>query len=1177
MSRKNSVVVSLVLIGVSLCLYAMPGEASRRSPAEAVPERALHGEAAIQRLKAEGSYTSLAAAMAAVHRESAEALATGQGKLRPQGDSEGALFGSSVALDGDTAVIGAPNDDAPASDQGSAYVFFRDQNGWSVQQKLVASDLFANDHFGAAVAIEGDTIAVGAPNAGLDRGAVYVYTRMDYKWIRQPKLVADDSDALDLFGCSVALKGSVLAVGAKGNTIGSNKQQGSVYIFAHRDEGWKQQQQLSADRGAAEDLFGASVAVWGETVLVGAPEVDIDGARNQGAAYVFTRSGTIWSQRQQLLAGDGAMADFFGCSVALNGDTAAVGAKMNDHGLTSLDEGSVYTFNRSGAEWLPQDQIWPADGEEFDQFGQSVALDGELLLVGAAENDLGANQEQGAAYLFVRKGSKWYQQRRLFAEDGSSGDRFGVSVALSGDAMLVGANQDSLKFKREGSAYVLTVRNTDHIPGPLLTANDGKEGDFFGQSVALSGDVLAVGASGYDGAAPYQGAVYIFTRSGDTWVPQQKLTPGGAAASERFGWSVALHGDTLVVGAFGYNQGRGGAYIFTRNGAVWSQDAILTDKEGLPGDVFGNSVAIHNGTVVVGAPLDAIGQNQQQGSASIFVRSGGGWQQLKKIIAADGVAGEAFGMSVAISGATLVVGAPRDYIGTNYNLGSAYVFTYGVPGWIQEKKLTASDGAIDDSFGYSVAVSGDNIAVGSKGAQVGKNHDQGAAYIFSRVGGLWMERQRLKASDGVDRSSFGSTLALNGDTLVVGAPDSGPNGDQRKAYIFTLRGAIWTEQQAVRLLDGSAEDALELPVAVSDDAVAVGAYYYDVDRNVDQGAALVFITPACRPATLDPIALPGGRVGSPYGEKLRFEGDNAPYQFSIAYDALPPGLTLNPAGAVLGTPTVPGEYRFTISALNLNTLCRGNFIYTLTVESPSNLGVATCVSAANFLGPVLASESIVAVFGKDFSDAIETAETQPLPTSLARTSVLVRDRDGVETLAQLFYVSPNQINLLLPPGMSAGSARVRVLHVNATVAEGVIRIEPVAPALFSADSSGQGLLVGVAVHVQTNGSVRYEPIVTIDPQSNRLIAAPIDLGSTSDRVYLTLFGTGLRSHSSLASVGLTIGGVEVGAQYAGPQGSFSGLDQVNVELPYRMAGRGEVDVTLTVDGKPTNTLKIAIK
>jgi uncharacterized protein (TIGR03437 family) len=1171
--RSKSVVVCLLFMGVGLCIHAMRGEARRPFP----NERTLQGESAIQQLKAEGSYASLAAAIASVREPSVDGLQAQEGRLKPEDAGDGDWFGSAVALDGDTAVIGAPIDDATYSNQGSAYVFVRDETGWSQQQKLFASDPVTLDRFGSSVAIAGDTVVVGAPGAGLNQGAVYVFTRSGKVWMEQPKLLSEDGQNGDYFGFSVAISGDLVAVGAYRDMVGENENQGSVYVFARGEDGWKQQQRLIATNGAKDDLFGSSVAVNGDAVLAGAPEHDIGASWNQGAAYVFVNNGATWTEQGLLLGGDGAPGDLFGSSVALSGNTAAIGAKMNDFGLNSLDQGSVYIFTREGRNWIPQQQLWAADGGELDQFGQSLALDGDRLVVGASEDDLGPNQDQGSAYLFVRKGTEWLQQRRLLAEDGSSEDRFGVSVVLSGDAALVGANQASYKLKREGSAYVMAIREKDRIPEPLLTVKDGKAGDLFGSSIALSGEVLAVSAPYHNGAAGKQGAVYIFTRKGDQWVLQQTLTAINAAAYDRFGSSIALHGDRLVVGAYGYNMGQGAAYLFTRNGAVWSEEARLTDKEGIRGDLFGVSVAIHHDTVVVGAPLDAIGANQQQGSASIFLRSGSGWSQLKKLISDDGGPGEFFGYSVAISGATLAVGAPRDSMGLNLTQGSTYVFIHGAGGWIQEKKLIDSDGAGNDYFGHSVTVSGDTIAVGSPYAQVGGNQNQGAAILFNRIGGVWIVRQRLAARDGLDLSSFGTTLALNGDTLAVGAPYSGPRQEQRLVYIFTRRGAVWTERQIVRVSDGSTEDAVELPLALSGDALAVGGLYYDVGDNVDQGAAFLFTTPACLPVTFDPIVLPGARMNSPYAEKMTASGDQGAYQLSVTDGALPPGLSLDPRGALLGTPTVPGEYRFTISALNLNSLCAGGRTYTLKVSAPSDLGVATCVSAASFRGPLVAGESIVAVFGKDFSDAVETAQTQPLPTRLARTTVLVRDRNGVETLAPLFFVSPNQINLLTPTGMATGAAQIRVLHLDIPVAEGEIMIEAAAPALFSADSSGHGLAVGAAVYVKPDGSLSYEPIVAIDPQSKRLVAAPIDLDSANDRIFLTLFGTGLRNHSSLEGVSVKIDGLPAAALYAGPQGTFSGLDQLNVRLPRLLAGRGEVDVVLMVDGKQANTLKIAIK
>ncbi|HNJ42329.1 MAG TPA: hypothetical protein PKZ53_17710, partial [Acidobacteriota bacterium] len=233
---------------------------------------------------------------------------------------------------------------------------------------------------------------------------------------------------------------------------------------------------------------------------------------------------------------------------------------------------------------------------------------------------------------------------------------------------------------------------------------------------------------------------------------------------------------------------QGSAYVFVRTGTTWSQQQKLTASDGAATDRFGSSVVISGETVVVGAFSDNIGANGDQGSAYVFVRTGTTWSQQQQLTASDGAANDRFGNSVAISGETVVVGAQLDDIGANTDQGSVYVFVRIGTIWTEQQKLTASDGAPDDLFGGAVAISGETIVVGVNSADIGANSDQGSASVFVRTGMTWTERQKLTASDGVASAFLGSSVAISGETLVVGAPNDtiGANADQGSASVFVL-------------------------------------------------------------------------------------------------------------------------------------------------------------------------------------------------------------------------------------------------------------------------------------------------------------------------------------------------------------------------------------------------------
>jgi uncharacterized protein (TIGR03437 family) len=245
---------------------------------------------------------------------------------------------------------------------------------------------------------------------------------------------------------------------------------------------------------------------------------------------------------------------------------------------------------------------------------------------------------------------------------------------------------------------------------------------------------------------------------------------------------------------------------------------------------------------------------------------------------------------------------------------------------------------------------------------------------------------------------------------------------------------------------------------------------------------------------------------------------------------------------------------------------------TLTIAMP-----LASVSAASFLGAELTPESIVAAFGTMLATATQIATTTPLPTTLAGTTVKVRDSIGFEALAQLFFVAPTQINYLMPAGMANGPATVTATSGDGRISAGIVQIASVAPSLFSSNASGQGVAAGVALRVKPDGAQIFEPIARFDSTLNRFVPAPIDLDPETDQMFLILFGGGFRNRSSLSAVSCTIGGTNVEVLYAGPQGDLIGVDQANLRLHYSLKGRGEVDVVLTVDSKIANTVRIAIK
>jgi len=371
-------------------------------------------------------------------------------------------------------------------------------------------------------------------------------------------------------------------------------------------------------------------------------------------ALLFVSNAAGATEEQKLIAAlDGAANDDFGNSVSVYGDTAVIGAYGDDVG-----KGSAYVFTRSGSTWTQQAKLNESDGEVNDLFGVSVSVYGDTAVIGA----MGDNNSRGSAYVFTRSGSTWIQQAELKASDGAASDDFGVSVSVYGDTAVIGAWSDD---GEKGSAYVFTRSGSTWTQQAKLNASDGARYDEFGVSVSVYGDTAVIGAD----ELVNNGSAYVFTRSGSTWTQQAELNASNGAIYDRFGFSVSVYGDTAVIGTLWNNDHKGSAYVFTRSGSTWTQQAELNASDGASNDFFGISVSVYGDIAVIGANDDDVGN----GSAYVFTRSGSTWTQQAKLNASDGAASDDFGVSVSVYGNTAVIGA----LGDDRNKGSAYVFSLG--------------------------------------------------------------------------------------------------------------------------------------------------------------------------------------------------------------------------------------------------------------------------------------------------------------------------------------------------------------------------------------------------------------------------------------------------------------------------------------------------------------------
>jgi FG-GAP repeat/IPT/TIG domain len=685
-------------------------------------------------------------------------------------------FGYAVDVSGDTVVVGARHEPVGSvADAGVAYVFVRTGTSWALQKKLRAADAGGGDEFGNAVAISGNTVVVGASLAGADggpdqdRGAAYAFVRSGTTWTQQQKLRPSEVVAHDNLGEAVAVEGDTALVSAPGHGFGGATP-GSTYVFVRSGATWTRQARL--DSG---DVGGDSVALSGSTAVIGAPFAN-NGA---GDVHVFVRSGSTWSAQQTLFDPDfNATSDinFFGVSVSIEGDTIVVTNTALGGGFPDAPtKEGFFLFARTGTNWAYQGSPPPtlASGQYL------AALDGNQMIL--------SHRGHGLVWVYS-------VAPMVVADDGSAGDSFGISVGISGNTAVVGSWKDDTSSSvggtndQDGSAYVY-VRSGGvwtqqaHLFGP----GPATGGDQFGLSVAISGNTIVVGAHGHDAAGDQAGAAYAFVRQNGIWSLQQELVRTDPAAGDEFGVSVDVQGNTAIVGAWTDDTPEGAdtgsAYLFVRSGSTWTQQGHVTAGDAPSGSQFGRSVAINKDTAIVGAPAycDPGCADTQQGAAYVFVRSGGTWSKQQKLIAPGGTGGDQFGFSVDVDRDTAVIGAITDDTADGNNAGSARVFVRSGTTWTEQKELHAPDGAADDDFGQSVTIERNTVAVGAPFDDTTTGTDDGSAYVFTRYLGEWAFLDKhVSVDDGsTSHDLMGVAVALSGNHLITGNPDDdhkAPNG-----------------------------------------------------------------------------------------------------------------------------------------------------------------------------------------------------------------------------------------------------------------------------------------------------------------------------------------------------------------------------------------------------------------
>ncbi len=639
-----------------------------------------------------------------------------------------------------------------------------------------------------------------------------------------------DGRESDFLGYAVAIDGNTAVVGATGDDrrMGA-RQEGAAYVFINTNGQWQLQQKLTGASVEQDSRFGSSVAVQGDSILIGAPG-ELEGAV-RGAAYSFSRSAGQWTRRQRLARPD-QPEPAFGSAVALTPTQAFVGASSFFQG--SGQAGFVGVYDRQNGEFV-QRQTLTSASDVSGSFGMTIATDGVDLVVAAPYQTVSGQANHGLAEVFELQSGLWLNVHTLRVEN--------VGATVVGSSIAVGAARIVLG-SQAGFAYPFLDTGGAWIAQAPLRPADYVAGSRFGVSVSLSGDFLVIGAP-EEGAGPVSraGAAYVFEWVG-TWQERQKLVGANRSGGDIFGWSVATSSGWIIAGvpadSSPLHTSAGSASVWTRPSSTWIETAQLVAGPGGAIDLFGATVvsSSNSATVAVGAFLDDVGVNFNQGSVHVAALDAGVWTLQGPIVAPDGAPADYFGLSLALAQGRLVVGAPDSDVDGISARGAVYTFVAVGAGWNFEQKLIAADGALVDQFGTAVALGNDVIFVGAPRQDSGGLPGRGCVYVFERMGSTWTQTQRLRASDGMSGDGFGTSISLSGDSLAIGAP-----ADELRtgaAYVFVRNGlGEWVEQQKVSSTEVSGGAKVGEAIALDADTLVLSATG-DGAGTIARGSALVF-------------------------------------------------------------------------------------------------------------------------------------------------------------------------------------------------------------------------------------------------------------------------------------------------------------------------------------------------
>ena len=1055
-------------------------------------------------------------------------------------------FGRSLSLQGDTLAAGSSyensnqttitNGTSASSDtsnvsSGAVYIYKRTGTLWAQEAYIKASNNDAGDSLGSSVSIQGDTLAVGAPDedsnqttitngtgassddSNITSGAVYIYRRTGVIWAQEAYVKAANNDSNDSFGTSVSINGNTLAVGAPqedsnqttitngtgASSDDSNADSGAVYIYKRTGVTWAQEAYVKAANNDSNDFFGTSVSINGDTLAVGAPQEDSnqttitngtgassdDSKAASGAVYIYRNRSRLFEVGDLLssvtsgsvtldwLKSGGSATSYFiayqmGATAPVNctsGTTVNLG-DVNSYTISSLlantsysyricsSDGSIFSDGMTGTITTNQLNVTvnqavnatvgscsfsaPSDPSSVTGIEFRIVFSDPIDTTSFNSADINnAGTGGGTTLTWSLTNCGDNKNFKLVAStivgDGTIVPRLSAGTVTdpSGNSNLASTSTDN--------SVTYVAPPTGWYQEAYIKASNPDISDSFGGSISLNGDTLLVSSkfedsnqtsitngstSSTDNSKSSSGAVYIYKRTGSSWTQEAYLKAVNGDSGDWFGHSISISKDTASISAFqeqsnqttitdgatassnNSNLAAGAVYIYKRTGATWAQEAYIKSVNNNMGDNFGTSVEIDNNTLAVSANNEASNQititngptassnnsNSSSGAVYIYTRTGTSWSQQAYIKASNNDASDQFGYWVSIDVDTLAVGAIYESSnqttitnGTtassdNSNNGSGAVYVYKRSGtsWAQEAYIKASNNDANDWFGRAVSVNAERLAVGApfessnqstitngtSASSNNSNSSSGAAYVYKRTGINWAQEAYIKAPNPDSNDNFGNSIQLNGDTLVVGAPgessnqttitngttasSNNSNGASGAAYIFKRSGTTWSQEAYLKAVNNDSSDSFGRAVSLSGDTVAVGANNESSNQstitngstassdNSASGAGAAYIyRNRSRLFEINNLAIAFSGVG--YEAELSWsKGGGSATGYVIAYQVgtTPPadcssGITID-AGDV-STYTVDtgadGDYAFRICATDGSSLTEGRTGY----------------------------------------------------------------------------------------------------------------------------------------------------------------------------------------------------------------------------------------------------------